>query len=350
MGQDLFIYKVQKDDTLIAILIHFRLRPVHGDNGSLQVAIALNPTTVFEGGQLIFPGSQIKLPLPLHGLKLRTPSADENPRVEPSSGLKAATSQDQAKMTKPQPLPSEAGAPTSSSPTPTPSAKVNVNAQPDGFVRYSEISTAALGEYKELVGYEPANSTSARLLTKFGTGLNLQWKQHWSEAFATHISFQWTNDTFVPTPSGVPIYGSNQSLFGFGGGIDYRWTSFLAFHLSANDANELYYEGNPTGNEGLVVNQVSDIVVHPQLELTVLDLKPFTLSALIGTSFYTSTRYADYQISGGYGADAGVRVQQSFSSGSLGCELFYSNRHQTTSIVILTEKDLGVSCGYSWKL
>ena len=347
-------YVVEKGDTLIAILIRHHLRPVHGPRGSIVKTIALNQPLSKTRGELIWPGNVINLPMrkPLTEilgknenpvLAPEPPRATrmiaEAPRTEPAVDLAAAAS-----VPEPVTQPSEMPKPPKVEPPVTQAPQ----ATGPKFIPFSMVEVQPMAQYSSIDGKELANSTKAKLLSNLETGIGLAWKQTWTDRWQSQISFKTLRIGFLETQTGVNLQTTSLSQNTFGLGASYLFSSDDRVGGSLEVGDQLFYRGLASGD--LQIQGVALPSLHLSLDKTLIHLAPLSFAVKAEAAYFAASSYGTYTINPGQGIFGELLLRQQFENSDFDCGVFYGQRVQNTSILNLTQKDLGLNCGFNWRL
>lgn len=152
-----------------------------------------------------------------------------------------------------------------------------------------------------------------------------------------------------PDSRSTQLYNSKKDLIHFGAGIEQNYSEQFAAGLDASYADTLYYRGYLLDSSGLELIALPLLHLHPTLNYTLFERRPFRVTAEAGFSYFGSATYDNFTVSPGYGYDLSIKLTQKFKNlNELSCKAYYQNRNQQTSLIDLNEKSLGVACGYQW--
>lgn len=306
-------YQVRKNDQLGYILWSLGLRPLWGTNNYVQRTAKLNQ--IPEAG-LLLPGQIIQIPLLCEGPTVIVPENPPAPLV---------TKDNSASERTPKPL-------------------------EDSAHEGSVLQVDFIGQYIALNGTQTDNNTKGTLLSEFSPGLRLQWEQVWSDRDRTRLFLQVLKTNLYPESRGVTIHNKEQTLSHFGFGyfttVSPRWDVGAAVELGP----ALFYRGSQI-DDGLEVNAVPLLRLHPELRYLLKESRRLRLHFLAGASYYTSSSYGNYTVEPGFGYEVGLAVTHTLASGSdMHCKTFYDYRSQNTSLLTYSEQGAYLQCGWSWWL
>ncbi len=297
-------YVVQDGDTLSKIAFKHVSSKVYGEDGSLKQLIALNPQ--IKNPDLIVVGENINLPNETLELVVFPSSPGLMPNRAPAiEALEVETSVEGYSL---------------------------IEANPRFF--YSRIDGSDSG-------------SDAVLLSKLNYGLNLSWRQLWSETFETFVKLGVTKFEFTESASRT-LEGKSfvQNNLEVGARLDLSESTKLGVSLGAGE--EIFYRA--TTPTKVTIDSVMVPKLHLSIEQDVFSKKPFTLGVEAKVSLISSAQTDDYNINAGWGYVGRVYVEQEpkDSNFKVRAGVFYGQQFQNTSIVDLRRSDLGVDIGISW--
>lgn len=344
--EELQTYVVEKGDTLIAILIRHHLRPVHGPRGSILKTIALNQPLIKTRGEVIWPGNVIKLPVRKQFTevlaKKESPATDPEP--SPSTRMIAeAPPSEQPTVDLPLTTP-EITRPGKVEPI----VPVTPKTAEPLFIPFSKVEVQPVAQYSSLDGTEIANKTKAKLLSNLETGVRIAWKQTWSERWQSEISFKTLRVGFLETQTGVNLQTASLSQNGFSLGASYLFNAEDRLGAGLEVGEQLFYRGLASGD--LQIQGVALPSLHLSIDKSLIHLAPLSFGLKAETAYFSASSYGTYTISSGQGFSGELYLRQQFENSEFDCGVFYSQRAQNTSILNLTQKDLGLNCGFTWRL
>lgn len=313
--RDSVYYRVQAGETLSQILFRCQVGPLYGSKGYVAKIANSFSMKVGRGGNLIKAGDVLLIPC----LEAETAS-------KPESGRRPA-------QVAPPLIERPVAKPTESS--------------ADAFSPFGQLSVNAGASYLSLDGRDPRDGTHAQLLSGLSPRVELGWRQNWNERFQSRLSIGIQSLSLEPDEAGAVIKNAALTTSGFGVAARYRHTPRLTLTASAEIAQTLFYRALTT--TVLEVNQVPLLKLSPGASWEAAKSGPFSLSLFGDAAYWSSSSYGGYAIRGGLGYAIGLVLSQELKgNGSLSCRMKYDQRRQDTSIVEISQREVGVLCGYDW--
>ncbi len=338
------IHIVVPEETLSQIARLYYSIPIYGPQGSLQLILRLNPE--IKNKHRIYPRQKILI---RDGTELERSVAEEAVAlvVEPMAVTPADAQP--AVVTTPAVKPLQVQVSEASLVPPAIQKVVPPTTDATGFNRHSSVSTNIGFSFLALDGYDPDDGTSGHILSKLTPAVEVAWNQFWSSKLATKLFLRTRRIEFEPESSStVSIKNSSITNSTFGIGVSRSLSSRWLSHFNLGMAQALFYRA--TAASTLEINQKPVLKVSAAAEYEVLDLSPFKIAASGGLSYWSGSSYDNYSIKAGFGYHARLTMKQTMKFYELLCGIGYSQRRQDTSILELTEKEVGLDCGLAWEL
>ncbi len=315
-GSSSCIYTTKKGDTLSEIAQTHIGSPVYPRNsGSLSRLLAMNP--------------KIKNPTLIEA-DIKIVLANQS-CAQVSDGV---SNRDVASEVSPPPS------------MPTPAPVFNFPTNLNSFKRFGIVEVNALAFYSLITGTETSNNSTAKLLSKLNKGIDVYWRQVWSESLRTFLNFKYTAMT-MDEPLTRTLENKEFSANHFALGVQYFFTNSFKMGFSTQYGDEVFYH-----SPSLTTLKIDTIPI-PQVEINatfkVIDLDPF--KAGIGASYSQlfSGSNDQYSVKSGSSYRGNIYLEQVLSThATIKGDCFYSNTKQNTSIVNQTRTDVGISLGLEW--
>ncbi len=360
------LYQVKKSETLSDVLFRLRLIPLYGKKGSINQVAKINHQKVLKDGNLIFAQTLIILPISQTALE-QALATETSPLPLPSRDVAASPETENLSPApivetihaEAPPVASLAAAPTPAPAPPPVLAAPTAAATPvqgeakilaPAYVPTSEVSITAQGDYVSLHGEDLINHTTGKLLSKLNTGFILDWKQNWDEGFSSLLFVGTKSLRFESEAHGTALHNSSLSTFTLGAGFQSKLSPKWQWGLSGEYGDQLFYRGYQGSGGGLEINAVQILRIHPRVQYLLLERKPLSLQVEGGVSSFSSGNYDNYSINSGWGYDLGLYMNQAFTQKDFRCGVIYSERNQSTSLITLSDKSVGLNCKFGWGL
>ncbi len=337
-GDQNIIHTVSAGETLSAILEAYGIKHLYGRGGAVT-RVAEKNWRAITSADAIRPGQKISIekflrevasdePLDrVSSLQLRDISVETQPISKFQDGA-GSNLQNESKSTD------------SSSQRNRESAPL--------FNPFSTVNVIVGSSYSAFEGLQFSNGTRAKLLSALAPSISLKWKQNWTETVFTNVSFDLRSVTLQPEKARLAINGGRVNESSFRGEVGKSLTKNFGLSFEAGIQNAIFYRGSSSG--GLELFQTPIFVLRPSSKLTFIRLDPFDVHVIGALSYFGSSTYDNSPIRSGLGFDGAIGLQQTFKNSAFGCDFKYSNKQQSTEFLELTQKEVGLLCGLSWRL
>lgn len=330
------LYLITHGDTLSTIAQKHLGSPVYPErHGSLDQLLALNPWA--SRNTIIYPGQILRLKDSARSLASDVKSEI---KIEAQSDTTAAVSSFKQSEKTQQIASAEA------IPLAQPNSTQNQKSVISDVGSYFGISVNS--RYSALTGVEKSNNTKGNLLSNLNYGAKIWWKQDWGDTWKTGVYFKLQQVSLSPESHGTKLYDDSKNLSSFGFNMSQDYSSSLSIDYAIEQGSKLFYRGS-LSSSGLELNIVPLTQVHADLKSVIKKRGPLSAGVVLGLSYDHSGSFDNYSIDPGFEFRLGVFLNHRFQSGSnLNCKGLYEQRNQNTSLLILSEKIVGLSCGYDW--
>ncbi|MDR3608205.1 MAG: hypothetical protein P4M08_12615 [Oligoflexia bacterium] len=311
---------IQKDQTLGEILQELDYTPLWGPHGFVRATWLLNRNLIEKEGDLIYPGTKLRLPLR------------------------------EIVQTQTTPKPANRAIASEPFPAPIPSAAPASPADSIGDVMHSLSFSLGYG-LTTLSAVDPVTGNSAQLLSNHDVELSATWEQGWNPNFSTFFRFSIDSIGFEQStnPDKSLANSSNTPTeLGFGATIH---AGPLTFAPSLSYGDQLFVRG-------LTTNTVTiDSFAVPMAQLAVsAELycqKSTSLGVEASGAFLGPVTTDAYSAHAGSSYSGGLYMEKDFGtekSHGVRLDAGYVERNQNTSIVNLSEKSIFAGISFHFPL
>ena len=200
--------------------------------------------------------------------------------------------------------------------------------------------------FMQLKATENADGSRAKLVTKLNYGVDLNYKQHWSPDFSSHLQVGLMQVDYEPL-SNKTIYNPSKTSAHFGVGGEYALTKGMSILASVNYAQKPFLR-SPSATQ-INVELVAIPELNFGLSFDLLNKGPFFLGISFEAGYLGSGSTDYYKISSG--TSYGVNLNLNYKSDNffLRADVFGKQETQNTSIVGQDRTEVGVDLGFEWQ-
>lgn len=200
-AQGQYYYRIRAKDTVSDVLYKLNIKPIYGKDGKLVQVLFHNPRLNKHTGNVINVGEKIYFPEELSE-HLRS-VAVISPEGEVSPMLRTLSSSSETPATPALPLPPVA---------PEPAVEENPSSDLQVLTNYG---------FMRLNGADNSNSTTASLLTEGYSGIDINWRQNWSNQWESELYFGNNSLTFYDADT-KDLVGQKLTLVRAGLGVGFH--------------------------------------------------------------------------------------------------------------------------------
>jgi LysM repeat protein len=301
-GAESITYIVKKGDTLSEIAHKNIPGPIYGRNGSLDKILSFNPQ--IKNPNKIYVGAVINLDTP----SLRS-VAEEHPPEGP--------------------------------------ARIELLPEVPEKKTYGEFSVRAGMEFFRLNSTDNTTGANATVLSNMNPTVALNWKQHWSDAWATNFRLNYESVN-LQNPSPRTMTSSNVGAYGFGVGVERSFSDSFTLIGSLGYDQEFFLESASTQTLTLDTIAIPSASLAARFDFYKRNLTNVGLEATY--SYLSTGSNSLYAVSTGSAYSGMLYWHQELSSSKtvLTGEVFYRQQSQNTSLVTQTQTDVGGVLGLTW--
>ena len=324
---DLIHYCVKKGDDLSDILKKFRAGPIWGPGSTVKEMIRLNPYTVHDHGNLIFPKTLLKLPV----------ADDSSEKFSHNQKLEcrdeSLTSIDYSDV-----LPFESGNELAS--------ELSELIPSEPFHVFHRISVAPLVSYSKVSATDSTTSGMAEIGSNLNFGLELGWHQVWSPKLEISALLRVKNSQYSAVDTAHFLDNSDHIFTQLTVQLRRKLSSNFGFGANLQLSQEPFIRG-----ESLQAN-VIDSVLIPGFSLFAFQnlnfIKPLHLILEETLTYLVATTEPAYSIQSGYAFNLALFLKEESESKKIlkGSQallgLFFRQVCQNTSITTQSAQELGL--------
>lgn len=309
------VHIVKKGETLSAILLNKKLKPIYGDNGSINSTLSLNPSLQKRKGNKILPGQKILIPT-------------EEPIM--SSVEEVSIKVEETKNFTPVVVETRTTGPE----------------WPVSSVR------AGLGlEYLRFDTTDNQTKKSAQLLSEASPIASLRWTIHWSEKSHFYFDGSYQRYSIKKADSEIDFVNRSGGLVSFGAGAGRKFGEDLWVNLNLHFGQDLFFfspSATSLKTERLMIASPSLSAKYPLLKKS-----RFSLGLEGEYGMLLQNKSDEIKAKNGSFFEAAVYVDELFRNsrfGGLKAKLGYQARNQDTDVATQDSKRVFVDFAMEWDL
>lgn len=312
-------YIVKKGDTLSEIAHKNYSGSVYGKNGSLQKLLNLNPH--IKDKNFIKIGKLINL------------GDFENERGLASEQVNITVAE------KPNVIP------------PVIESKIENKPQEKISNNKNYLSTVTIAPivfFTRIDSTDIATNAKALLISNINYGVKFNWEQNWSDDTSTYQELKTAQLSFTDNlTSSTIIENKNVSVSGIGIGANFNRTNSISWGAKVNYGQEIYARGKSSSNS-VILDSVSVPAASIYARFKLANRGPFALSADLEAKSLLAAETSNYTTSTGTGYVGKLGFSQDKEKYKMGCDLFYKQQQQDSSIMQAIRKDIGLELYFRW--
>ncbi len=315
-----YFYRVKEKDALSNILWNCGIAPLYGKKGSLRVVLAANPRLAQNGGNRVYPGEIIYIPMAqVPPLAQILPNGELIP-VEvkpPQRTLASNPAQEGLQSIAPSPPPLDAS---------------------DAVIHEFVFGTNY--QFESLMMTDASTQAKAQLYTNSDVGLNVSFRQAWSSRIKTYFKFALEKLTFAPSGNALKTIANPEvTKTAFSLGLAQQWTDSLSLRYSVGYGSELFIRGQ--NSSSITIDQKPLPQVGLEAQFNLLDRGNTRLGTNAQANYLASGSTENYSIQSGYRLGLGTYLLYQNQEGkTYGLNVGYQTRAQNTSLGKTTENVL----------
>lgn len=209
----------------------------------------------------------------------------------------------------------------------------------------SKLSVGLINRYIKLTGKDSSTNTTGSLYSPALLGVDLSWKQYWTEKFHSFISFDILKVTIDPSATKT-LNDRKLTLSRFAVGVEEKFNDTLSASISIGKGDELVYRALDSQN--LKIEKIGAPKIELAAKIRLAQKRKLSLDAE-GAYLITLPFKNDYYSSKtGSGYKGKLEVIHQEENFNINANVFYSNYTLPVGTVKFTRTDIGVGLGFSW--
>lgn len=223
--------------------------------------------------------------------------------------------------------------------------KVEIKTSNEESFSQSKLSVGLINRYIKLTGKDSTTNTTGSLYSPALLGVDLSWKQYWTESFHSFISLDILKVTIDPSAT-KNLIDRKLTLSTFAVGIEQKIIDSLSASISIGKGDELVYRALDSQN--LKIEKVGAPKIELAAKIRLAQKRKLSLDAegaYLMTLPFKNDYYSSKTGSGYKGKLEVIHQEEAFN---INANIFYSNYTLPVGTVKFTRTDVGVGLGFSW--
>lgn len=365
-------YSIQSGEDLYSILKNFKLEPVSGSGGSLEVLQKINnmaqQTTAEPGTEVIIP---FKCEEQLIGWRtinkgsyrlITSERIDKDTAKDLSINTETLGADEKTIDILNDQMPGDAAADAKEGETSEDiSEALRYRMICEGewtgtecITRYSTLFILGSAWYNRYDGTDRTTGGQGVLLSKLNPEIAFGWNNYWTENFRTELQFSIINNALQPEARERPISQDKKILNTFSAGIRYE-VSKWGYKIGIEQRERLFYRFFAENivlfeDGGVTVNAIPLVDLHASVSYMFHQAGKFRFDGAVGLVSILPGSTSGFEVNPGTAYNISGTVQHDRVQEYLFGTVKYEMSQQDTTIELQKAAELGFTFGYAWKL
>lgn len=365
-------YSIQSDEDFFSVLKNFRLEPVIGDGGSLEILQKLNSmtgqTTAQAGTEVIIP---FKCEEQLIGWRvidrgsyrlITSELIDKNNTGTSKIKTESLTTDEKTLDILNKDIPGEAlneilGAEPSADISEALRYRMICEGEWTGtecVTRYSTVSILGSAWYNRYDGVDRTTGGHGILLSRLNPEVGVGWSNYWSANFRTDLQVSVIKNAIHPEIRERPIVQDKNTLSSFSFDVRYEMGKW-GVNLGLSQREKLFYRFLTENivlfdDGGVIVNAVPLMDIHTSVSYMIRQAGKYRVDGVFGLASIQGGGTSGYNVNPGTAFSLACTVQHDRVQEYLFGTIKYEVSQQDTDILLQKASELGFAFGYAWKL